>query len=116
MVLRDMSYYMNVLCYRAGLIYQDESAIVNLWPLCSNAMEIPALGKEPASHSLWRDDNLSLLIMCNEMLQASCMVAVAMRDKHIVHRTEVDTHLLGVADKHVTRSCVQQDAMLIRLQ
>jgi len=46
MFLRDMSYYMDVLCYCAGLIYQDKSIIVNLWPLCSYAMEISSLGKE----------------------------------------------------------------------
>jgi hypothetical protein len=110
-----MSYYMHVLCYGACPIYQDDSAIVNLRPLRSNTMEISALGKEPASHSIWRDDDMYLIVYLHQMLQASCMVAVAMRDKHIVHRTEVDAHLLSIADKHITCSCVKQDTMLIRL-
>ena len=62
MALRDMSYYMDILCYRAGLIYQDESALINLWPLRSNTMEISSLGIKLTTHSIMRDDNLSTLI------------------------------------------------------
>ena len=91
--LRDMSYYMDVLCYCAGLIYQDESAIVNLWPLRSNTMEIPSLGKEFSIDGMGRYDDLSIIDFLHQMLQPSCMVAVAMGDKYIVHHTEVNTHL-----------------------
>ena len=65
MVLRDTSYYMDVLCYCAGPVYQDESVSVNHWPLRSNTMEIPSLGKELTTHSIWRDENLSLSITFN---------------------------------------------------
>ena len=115
MVLREMSYYMDILCNGAGLIYQDESAIVNLRPLRSNTMKIPSLGKELTTHCIGRDEYLELSITFNKILQASCMVAVAMRDKYIVHRTEVNTHLLGIADKDITCSCVQQEVILLRL-
>ena len=37
---------------------------------------------------------------------------IGVRDKHIVHRTEVDTHHLCIADKHIACSCVEQNAML----
>ena len=53
MCLRDMGYYMDALCYCAGLVYQSESVIVNLWPLRSNTMKISSLGKEPTIHSIW---------------------------------------------------------------
>ena len=58
----------------------------------------------------------SLVINLHEMLQASCMVAVAVRDKYIVHHAEVDVHLRGIADKDVTGSCIQQNAMLLCLK
>ena len=58
----------------------------------------------------------SLVINLHEMLQASCMVAVSVRDKYIVNSTEVNTHLLGIADKYITGSSIKQNAMLLCLK
>lgn len=68
MVLKDMSYHMDVLCYCAGLVYHDESVIVLPWPFRNNTMEIPSLGKELTTHGIWRDENLSLLVYFHQML------------------------------------------------
>ena len=89
-VLRNMGYYVDVFCYCAGLVYQDKSAIVNLWPLRSNSMEIPSLGKEFTAQSIWRNNYHSMFVDVQEVLQPSSMVTMSVRDKHIVHYTEVD--------------------------
>ena len=67
MILRDMGNHMNTFCNFAGLVYQDESIIVYLQPLRSNAMQIPSFGKEITVHGIWRDDNLSLMIMLQKL-------------------------------------------------
>ena len=51
----------------AGLASQDESVFANLRPLCGNAMQIPSFRKELSAHGIWRDDNLSLLILFQEV-------------------------------------------------
>ena len=102
MCLGDMSYYMDALCYFAGPVYQDESVAVNLWPLRSNTMEIPPLRKELSTLSIWRNNNLSTFVDTQEVLQPSSMVAMPMRDKHIVNRTEVDAYQLCIAYKNIT--------------
>lgn len=35
------------------------------------------------------------------------MIAVSVRDKHVVYRAEVNAHLLGISDKDITRSCIE---------
>ena len=116
MVLRDMSYNMDVLCYCAGLIYQDKSIIVNLWPLCSNTMEISSLRKELTTHCNGRKNNSCFVIDAHKVPKSSCMVAVAMRDKYIVHRAEIYSQAFRIMDEHITGSRVQQDTMLLCLK
>ena len=41
------------------------------------------------------------------------MVAMSVRDKYIVNRSEVNTHLLGIAYKDITGSSVKQDTMFV---
>ena len=65
--LRDMGNSMDTFCYLTGLVYQDKSVFVYLWPLSGNAMQIPSLGKEMTAHGIGRDDNLSLLILLHEV-------------------------------------------------
>ena len=52
MNLRYMGNSVKTFCYLKGLVYQDESVIVDLWPLRSNAMQIPSLRKELTSHGI----------------------------------------------------------------
>ena len=68
MALGDMSYYMDVLCYGAGLSCQDKSVIVNLRPLRSNTMEISALGIKLTTHCIRREDDFCFVINLHEML------------------------------------------------
>ena len=44
------------------------------------------------------------------------MVAMTVRDEHIVQRTQIDAHLFCITDKHIAGSCVKQDTMPFRLQ
>ncbi len=114
--MKDMGNHMDAVSHFAGLVYQDESVIVYLWPLRSNAMQIPSFGKEPTAHGVGRNDDLSFLMMLQEISQAACMIAMPMRNENIVHITEIYAQQLCVLDKHVTRSCIKQDLVLIRCQ
>ena len=67
MQLRDMGNHMKAISHFTGLFYQDKSVIAYLWPLRSNAMQIPTFGKELTAHGIGRDNNLSLLIMLHEI-------------------------------------------------
>ncbi len=67
MSLWDMGNYMKAFQNLAGLVCQDESVFVYLWPLSGNAMQIASFRKELSAHRIWRDDNLSLLIMLQEV-------------------------------------------------
>jgi hypothetical protein len=57
-----------------------------------------------------------MIVNGHEMLQTSSMVAMTMRDKHIVNLTEVDSHLLGITNQHVTGSRIEQDTVALRFQ
>jgi hypothetical protein len=50
-----------------GLVYQDEFVFAYLRPLRGNAMQITSLRKELSAHGIWRDDNLSVLIVFQEV-------------------------------------------------
>jgi hypothetical protein len=50
------------------------------------------------------------------MLQSASMVAVSVRDEHIVHRTEVYAHLPGISDEDIAGSCIQQNLIALGLQ
>ena len=52
MFLRDIGNHVKTFCYLTGLVYQDKSVFVYLWPLSGNAMQIPSLGKELSAHSI----------------------------------------------------------------
>jgi hypothetical protein len=77
-------------------------------------MQVPSFGKELTSHSIGRDDNLSLLIMLQEVPQPSSMVAMPVGNKNIVNIAEVYIKLLCVSDKHITRSSIKQDLVPLR--
>ena len=116
MNLRDMGNHMETICYFTGLVYQNEPVIVYLRPFRSNAMQIPPLGKELTAHGIRRDDDLSLLILLQEVPQASCMIAMPMRNENIVHIAEIDAQLLCISEKHITRSRIKQNLVLLRCQ
>ena len=116
MNLRYMGNHMETLCYFTGLVYQNEPVIVYLGPLRSNAMQIPSFGKELTVHGIGRDDDLSLLILFQEVPQASCMITMPMRNENIVHITEIDAQLLCISEKHITRSRIKQNLVLLRCQ
>ena len=44
------------------------------------------------------------------------MIAMSVRDKHIVNPGEVNSQSLRVTDKHVAGSCIEQDVMLLRFE
>jgi hypothetical protein len=116
MDLRYMGNHVDTFCYLTGLVYQDKSVIVYLWPFRRNAMQIPSLRKELTTHGIGRDDNLGFLIMLQEVSQAACMVAMSMRNENVVHIAEIYAQQLCVSDKHVTRSSIKQNRVPIRLQ
>ena len=99
-----------------GLVYQDESVFAYLRPLRGNVMQVPSLRKELSAHGIWRDDNLSLLIMFNEVPQAASMIAVSVRNEDIAHIAEIYAQLLCVSDKHIACSSVKQDLVPLCLQ
>ena len=98
------------------MVYQDESLIVYLRPLRRNAMQIASFGKEMTVHGIGRDDNLCTFIDTQEMLQASSMVAMSVRNKNIINIAEVYTQQLCVSNKHITRSSIKQDFVSLRCQ
>ena len=116
MILRDMGHHMDAVSYFAGLVYQDESVIVDLRPLRSNAVQIPPFGKECAAYGIGRDDNFSLLIILQEIAQAACMVTMAVGNENIVHINEVYAQQLCISDKHVACSSIKQNLVSLRLQ
>ena len=67
MNLWDMGDYMDTFCHLAGLVYQDKSVIVDLWPLRCNTMQIPAFRKELTAHGIGRNNNFGLSIMLQEV-------------------------------------------------
>ena len=115
MCLTNMGNDVKTFGYLTGLINQKKPIFIPFWPFCRDTVQISTFGIKLTTQSIWRDDNLSLSITFNKILQSSCMVAVAVRDEHIIYRTEFDAHLLGITDKDITCSCVQQHAMLVRL-
>ena len=76
-------------------------------------MEIAAFRKEFPADGMRRHNDFCFIVNLHEMLQSSSMVAMSVGDKHIVHRTEVDTHLLGITDKDIACSCVHQNPMMV---
>ena len=67
MILRYMGNYMDTICHLAGMICQNESVIVYIRPFRSDAMQITSFRKERTTHSIRRDDNLSFLILLQEI-------------------------------------------------
>ena len=79
-------------------------------------MQGQALGEELSAHRMGRHNDLRLVVDGHEVLQASGMVAMAVGDKHIVHRAEVYTQSLRIMNEHVAASCIEQYAMMLRFQ
>ena len=90
MRLWDMGDNMEVVGYLASIINRYQPPFYLFRPLSSNTVKIPSLGIELPFDGIGRDDNLSLTIMFNKIPQPSRMVAVPMRDKYIIHHTEVN--------------------------
>ena len=88
---KNMGYRIDAVGYFTGMLYQDESWVAYLRPLSSNAMQMTSLGEELATQGIGRDDDFCLLVDGHEMLQASGMVAMPVRDEHIVNLAEVFT-------------------------
>ena len=99
----------------AGVVDHQKTVSFLRGPLCGDTVEIAALGEKLSADGMWRDDDLGALVDAYEMLESPGMVAMSVRDKHIVHRAEVDAHLLGIADKDVAGTGVEQDAVLAGL-
>jgi hypothetical protein len=98
------------------MVYQTDSVMEMHRPLRRDTVQIASLGEEFAADGIGRYNDFSTLIDAKEVLQPSCMVAVAVRDKYIVNSTEVDAHILGIADKDITGSSIKQNAMLLCLK
>ena len=79
-------------------------------------MQGQTLGEKLSAHRMGGHDDLRLVINGHEMLQATCMVAMAVGDKHIVHRTEVYPQSLCISYKHIAGSRVKQDSVTLRFQ
>ena len=88
---KNMGYRIDAVGYFTGMLYQDESWVAYLRPLRSNAMQMTSFGEELATQGIGRDDDFCLLVDGHEMLQASGMVAMSVRDEHIVNLAEVYT-------------------------
>ena len=116
MFLWNMSDNMKTIRNLTGLINHLEPLFISLWPLRSDAMKISSLGKELATHRIWRDNHLRLSIMFNKMPQTSRMVAMSMRDKHIIHRTEVDIEPFSISDEYIAGTRIEQNPMMLCLQ
>ena len=110
-----MGNHMDSSCYLAGLVYQDKP-VVYLRPFRSNTMQITSFGKEFSAHGIRRNDDFSLLITFKKVSQASCMVAMPMRNENIVHVAYVHAQQLCILDKHVTCSGIKQDLVQFCLQ
>ena len=115
MGMRNMGKDMQAVSYLARNIYKDYSLLHLLRPLSSNGMQIASLGKEPPADGIGRNKDLRPVVYLQQMLQTSCVVAMAMGDKDIVNGAEVDAQPLGIADKHIGGSRIEQDAILVCL-
>ena len=67
MILRNMSNHMDAFYYLTGLIYQEESVIVYLWPIHSNTMQIPSFRKELTTHGIRRNNDLCFSVLLQEI-------------------------------------------------
>ncbi len=65
--LGDMGNHVETFCDFAGLVYQNKSVIVYLRPLRSDAVQISSFGIKLSAHGIGRDDNLSILILFQEV-------------------------------------------------
>lgn len=63
-----------------------------------------------------RNDDLCPMVDVQEVGESTGMVAVPVREKQIVNVLQVNAQGLGIAQKNVTRSCVQQDAVTFGFQ
>ena len=116
MNLGNMGYNLNASCYLTCLVNQSESVISYLWPFCSNAMQIPPLRKELPTHSIGRDDDFCLLIMLQEVPQATCMVAMPMRNENIIDIAEIDAQTLCISNQHIACPRIKQELMMVGCQ
>ena len=93
----------------------DEFGVYELWFAGRRLLGLLMLVSQKPG-GMWRYDNLCSLVHLHEILQPSCMIAVAMRDEYIINATKVFPKPLSITDKHVTGSRIKQDAVSIRLQ
>ena len=68
------------------------------------------------SDGILRDDDLCPMVDVQKVSETSRMVAMPVREKQIVNVLQVNAQGLGIAQKNVTRSCVQQDAVTFGFQ
>jgi len=116
MGLWNMSHDTDAVGDLTGMVHHDGPLPYPLRPYRGDAVQVISHGIELSIDGLWRYDDFRPFVNFYKMTQTSRMVAVAMGDEDIIHRPEIDIHLLRIADEHVTGSCVEQDAMMPRLQ
>ena len=76
---------------------------------------LPA-GEILPSDGILRNDDLCPMVDVQEVSETSCMVAMPVREKQIVNAPQIHAQGLGITQKNVTRSCVQQDAVTFGFQ
>ena len=87
MNLRYVRYDIDVIANALIMINRQQSLLWNLRPFGGNAVQIAALRKELTFDGIRRDNDFCLLVDFQEMLKSSCMIAMTVRDKHIVNPT-----------------------------
>jgi hypothetical protein len=114
-LLGDVGDDVEAIVYFAGVVDHQKTVFVSFRPLSSDTMKIASFRIEFAANGIRRDNDLGALVDAKEMLESPSMVAMSMREKHVVQRAEVDAHLLGIADKDVAGTSVEQDAVVTGL-
>ena len=116
MLMRYVRYRIESIGYFSTLIDSLKTLTGNLGPLCRDAMQGQAFREKLSAHGVGRHDDLGMSVDGHEMFQTSGMVTMAMGDKHIVHRAEVNPQSLRIMNEYVAGSCIEQDSMTLRFQ
>ena len=89
MNLRYVCYDIDVIANVSTMLNRQQSLLWNFRPFGGNAVQIAALRIKLSADGIWRDNNLCLFVDRHEMLESSRMIAMSVRDKHIVNLAEV---------------------------
>ncbi len=114
--LWDVGKDMQVAIQGTRFVDEDGSRPKCLRPGGRDAVQSFSAREIPPSDGILRDDDSRPMVDVQEVGESSCMVAMPVREKQIVNVLQVNAQGLGIAQKNVTRSCVQQDAVTFGFQ